>query len=288
MVMPLFINYNGSLLKAGEPVLKVDNRGFRFGDSIFETIRVMDGSPLFLGEHIARLMRGIQALKMDASPAFTTDFFLKQMHDLIQSNNIIEGGRIRLTVYRNGESFYTPSDNSVAYIIEVYPIEENKYVLNQKGYSIDIYNEVKKQQNCLSSIKSGNSLLYVMAGVYKIKHALDECVLMNTKGDVIESINSNVFAVKNGVLYTPPVAEGCVDGVLRKKLIEVAFKNRIAVYEINLAQSVLLSADELFFTNVVSGLRWVGAFKNKRYFNNTSKILTEKLNEYITAKKEVL
>ncbi len=110
---------------------------------------------------------------------------------------------------------------------------------------------------------------------------------MNTKGDVIESINSNIFAVKNGVLYTPPVAEGCVDGVMRKKIIEVAFKNRIAVYEINIAQSVLLSSDELFLTNVISGLSWVGAYKNKRYFNNTSKLLTEKLNEYIAIKNPI-
>ena len=280
------VNYNGKLLNANEPLLKVDNRAFRFRDSVFETIRVMNGQVLFLNEHIARLTKGINALKMDLSPEYTTDFFQRQIDELIKTNAVTAGGRIRLTVFRNGEAFYTPPVNSTSYIIEAYAIDENEYTLNQKGYTVDIYNEVKKQQNSLSSIKSGNSLLYVLAGVHKTKQQLDECILMNSKGDVIESINSNVFAVKNGVLYTPPVAEGCVDGVMRKKLIEVAFKNRIAVYEINIAQSVLLSADEVFLTNVIRGLRWVGAYKNKRYFNTTAKLLTDKLNEYVTTKKE--
>ncbi len=284
--MSLFLNYNGQLHKADEPLLNAANRGFRFGDSTFETIRVFNGQALFLNEHIARLLLGIQALKMEFSPSYTAGFFSQAFAELIQKNEITAGGRIRLTVFRNGEAFYTPDTNSTSFIIEANPLPENEYVLNPKGYAIDIFNEIKKQQNALSPIKSGNSLLYVLAGVHRIKHQLDECIIMNVKGDVIESIHSNIFAVKNGVLYTPPVAEGCVDGVLRKKLIEVAFKNRIAVYEINLAQSVLLSADEIFLTNVISGLRWVGAYKNKRYFNTTSKLLTDRLNEYVIAKQE--
>jgi branched-subunit amino acid aminotransferase/4-amino-4-deoxychorismate lyase len=284
--MSSFVNYNGNQVDAASPLLKADNRGFRFGDSVFETIRIFNGGPLFLSDHIARLNLGMQALKMESDSGLNTDFFEKQITGLIVANGIGKGGRIRLTLFRNGGSNYTPEVNSVSYLIEVLPIAENEYELNGKGFNIDIYNEIKKQQNALSPVKTGNSILYVMAGVFKTAKGLDDCVLMNTKGDVIESINSNIFAVKNGVLYTPPVAEGCVDGILRKKIIEVAFKNRIAVYEINLAQSVLLSADELFLTNVISGLRWVGAYKNKRYFNTTSKLLTDRLNEYISAKKE--
>lgn len=281
------LNYNGKLLSADQPLLQVGNRGFRFGDSVFETIRVINGVPLFVNDHIARLQKGIGLLKMDINPTYHVDFFLQQLNELLKTNAITAGGRIRLTVFRNGDGFYTPKENSTSFIIEAYPLPDNEYTLNQKGFNIDIFNELKKQQNPLSTIKSGNSLMYVMAGVHKTKHQLDDCVVMNTKGDVIESINSNIFAVKNGVLYTPPVSEGCVDGVMRKKIIEVAFKNRIAVYEINIAQSVLLSSDELFLTNVISGLSWVGAYKNKRYFNNTSKLLTEKLNEYIAVKNSI-
>lgn len=285
--MATLVNYNGTLVNADEPILKFDNRAFRFGDAVFETIRIMHGEPLFMTDHIRRLLKGMSTLSMQLSVDFNDTYFTAKAKELIIANGITGGARMRLTIFRNGAGFYTPKDNSCSFLLEVSPLEDNEYTVNAKGYTIDIYNEVKKQQNPLSSIKTANSLLYVMAGVHKVKNELDDCVLMNVKGDIIESINSNLFAVKNGVLYTPPVTEGCVDGVLRKRLIEVSFKNRIAVHEINLAQSVLLSADELFLTNVVSGIRWVGAYKSKRYFNNTSKLLVEKLNEYITAKKEL-
>ena len=120
-----------------------------------------------------------------------------------------------------------------------------------------------------------------MAGIHKNEQKLDECILLNDKHHIIETISSNIFAVKNGVLYTPPVSDGCVDGVMRKKIIEIANENKIAVYEISIMQNVLLAADELFLTNTIHGIRWVVAYKQKRYFNNTSKKLTEELNKLV-------
>ncbi len=122
----------------------------------------------------------------------------------------------------------------------------------------------------------------MLAGLYKKSKNLDDCLLVNDKGHIIESISSNIFAVKNGVLYTTPVSDGCVEGVMRKKIMEVAAKNRIAVQEVSILQNILLSSDELFLTNSIRGIRWVVAYKQKRYFNNTSKILTEKLNEFVS------
>jgi branched-chain amino acid aminotransferase len=194
---------------------------------------------------------------------------------------VTSDGRVRLTVYRNEGGLYAPSDNKVSYVVEVYPVEEKGYVLNTKGYTVDLFTEFKKAQNSLSSIKSANSAIYVMAGIYKTQQQFDECLLLNDKHHIIEGISSNVFAVKNGVLYTPPVSDGCVNGVMRKKIIEIAQANKIAVYEISVMQNVLLGADELFLTNTINGIRWVVAYKQKRYFNTTSKKITEKLNELV-------
>ena len=149
-----------------------------------------------------------------------------------------------------------------------------------------MYTAIKKQQDLLANIKSGNSLIYVLAGVHCNKNDLDDCIIQNSKGNLIESTNSSLFAVKNGVLYTPPVSDGCVDGILRKMIMQVAAQNRVAVYEIQLMQSVLLSADELFLTNTIHGLRWVMAYKNKRYFNTTGKFFIEKLNQLIETNPE--
>jgi len=279
--MQNFISHNGNFLLSDDPVITTNNRSFRYGDALFETIRIANYNPQFLKEHLQRLFNGMKVLKMEMNPLFNETYIEHAILELAQKNNIISDGRARLTVYRNEGGFYAPNDNKVSFVLEVYPIEEKNFMLNSKGYTVDLFTEFKKAQNALSSIKSANSAIYVMAGINKIQKQLDECLLLNDKHHIIEAISSNIFAVKNGVLYTPPVSDGCVDGVMRKKIIEIAQANKIAVYEISIMQNVLLGADEFFLTNTISGIRWVVAYKQKRYFNDTSKKLTDKLNEYI-------
>jgi branched-chain amino acid aminotransferase len=279
--MQNYINHNGNFILGDAPVVTANNRSFRYGDALFETIRIANYNPQFLKEHLQRLFNGMNVLKMEMNPLFNETYIEHAILELAQKNEITSDGRVRLTVYRNEGGMYAPSDNKVSFVLEVYPIEEKGYVLNTKGYNVDLYTEFKKTQNALSSIKSANSAIYVMAGIYKTEQQLDECLLLNDKHHIIEAISSNIFAVKNGVLYTPPIGDGCVDGVMRKKIIELAQANKIAVYEISVMQSVLLGADEFFLTNTITGIRWVVAYKQKRYFNDTSKKLIDKLNELI-------
>ncbi len=279
--MQNFINHNGNFILSDAPVVSANNRSFRYGDALFETIRITNYNPQFLKEHLQRLAAGMDVLKMEKNPDLNTLFIEHAILELAQKNNVTSDGRIRLTVYRNEGGFYAPNDNKTSFLMEVYPVEEKGYILNQKGYTVDLFTEFKKAQNTLSSIKSANSAIYVMAGIYKTQQQLNECLLLNDKHHIIEGISSNIFAVKNGVLYTPPVFDGCVNGVMRKKIIEIAQANKIAVYEISIMQNVLLGADELFLTNTINGIRWVVAYKQKRYFNDTSQKLTQKLNELV-------
>ena len=280
--MQIYLSHNGNFILADMPVVTANNRSFRYGDALFETIRITNYNPQFLKEHLMRLHAGMDILKMEMNPLLNSTYLEHAILELAQKNNITSDGRVRLTVYRNEGGFYAPSDNKVSFLIEVDSLEDIGYTLNSKGYTVDLFTEFKKAQNNLSSIKYANSSFYVMAGIHKVQQQLDECLLLNDKHHIIEGISSNIFAVKNGVLYTPPVADGCVNGVMRKKIIEIAQANKIAVYEISVMQNVLLGADELFLTNTINGIRWVVAYKQKRYFNDTSKKLTEKLNELIT------
>jgi len=280
--MQIYLNHNGNFILADSPVITANNRSFRYGDALFETIRITNYNPQFLKEHLIRLHAGMDILKMEMNPLLNSTYLEHAILELAQKNNITSDGRARLTVYRNEGGLYAPSDNKVSFLIEVDSLDEIGYTLNSKGYTVDLFTEFKKAQNNLSSIKYANSAIYVMAGIHKVQQQLDECLLLNDKHHIIEGISSNIFAVKNGVLYTPPVADGCVNGVMRKKIIEIAQANKIAVYEISVMQNVLLGADELFLTNTINGIRWVVAYKQKRYFNDTSKKLTEKLNELIT------
>lgn len=277
-----YINHNGNFILSDAPVVTANNRSFRYGDALFETIRITNYNPQFLKEHLQRLLSGMDVLKMERNPDLNSVYLEHAILELAEKNNVTSDGRVRLTVYRNEGGLYAPCDNKVSFLIEVYLIEEKGYILNTKGYTVDLFTEYKKAQNTLSSIKSANSAIYVMAGIHKTQQQLDECLLLNDKHHIIEGISSNIFAVKNGVLYTPPISDGCVDGVMRKKIIEIAQANKMAVYEISVMQNVLLGADELFLTNTINGIRWVVAYKQKRYFNDTSQKLTQKLNEMVS------
>jgi branched-chain amino acid aminotransferase len=280
--MEQYINHNGVILASASTAVMLSNRSFRYGDGLFESIRIANHRPQFLKEHIQRLLMGMKVLKMQPHAQLNEQFMEAAILELAHKNSIGAGGRVRLTIYRKDGGLYAPDTNEISYFIETGQLDEPNYMLNPKGFTIDLYSEFKKQQHILSNIKSANSLLYVMASINKKQLGLDECLLLNDKHYIIEGISSNIFAVKNGVLYTPPIIDGCVDGVMRKKIIEIAQANRIAVYEISIMQNVLLGADELFLTNAVNGIRWIVAYKQKRYFNNTSKKLTEKLNELIS------
>jgi branched-chain amino acid aminotransferase len=249
---------------------------------LFETIRITNNKIQFLKDHVQRLHKAMSVFKMQINSTISEQYFENAINELAQKNGITSDGRVRLTVYRNEGGLYAPNDNNVSFLIEAKTIEEKGYVLNTKGYTVDLFTEYNKPKNVLSTIKSANSLIYVLAGLYKKSKDLDDCLLLNDKGNIIESISSNIFAVKNGVLYTAPVSDGCVEGVMRKKIMEVAAKNKIAVQEVSILQNILLSSDELFLTNAISGIRWVVAYKQKRYFNNTSKNLIEKLNEFVS------
>lgn len=234
---------------------------------------------MFLQDHVNRLVSGLGVMKMQVPTNLNPATLETLILDLAKRNNTGSDGRARFSVYRNSGGFYTPTDNQVSFLLEVYPMEQRGYELNAQGLAIGVFHEFKKIPNALASIKSANSAVYVMAGVYKTQHHLDDCLLINDKMQIIESIGSNIFAVKNSVLYTPPLSEGCVNGVMRKQIMEISAASRIPVYEVPVPQSVLLNSDELFLTNTIKGIEWVVSYRQKRYFNKISRFLVEKLNE---------
>jgi branched-subunit amino acid aminotransferase/4-amino-4-deoxychorismate lyase len=276
--MSRWLNLNGKILPAGEVIIPHTNRAFRYGDALFETMRMAYGKVQLAGSHFARLEDGARALKMEWPRGLDTGRFISEIEKLCNQNDVTSDARIRLTMFRNDGGLYTPETNEVSYLIEVEPMPAQGYQLNSRGYSVDVFPDIRKPLNALASLKTANSLMYVMAGVYKNQHNLDDCVIINEKRNICEAISSNIFVVKNGALYTPSLDEGCIPGVMRQHVLKIARENRIAVYEISLLMNVLLNADELFLTNAVNGVMWVGAYKGKRYFNNIATLFNDKLN----------
>jgi branched-chain amino acid aminotransferase len=274
-----YVNYNGNILPANQPVLMSNNRAFRYGDAVFETIRLMHGDILFFEKHLARLRRSMDLLGMK----WRDDFNFHNLHLLIrhldQLNDLKGNGRIRLEVFRNEGGGYAPETNEVSFMIEAEPLDEKVYRMNENPLRIDVFTDIAKSKNRFSGIKSSNALVYVMAGIYKVQQGLDDCILVNTDGKITEGITANIFLISKDEIYTPSLSDGCVAGVMREQLMELVRSRGKKIHEATLGVEHVLKADEVFFANAINGIRWVGAFRQKRYFNNASKALLADLNE---------
>ncbi len=274
----LFINFNGDIIPADSKVLTVTNRSFRYGDGVFESMRLLKGKLQFPELHAGRLQGGMKALKIEGYSQMD-DWFLKDKASDLAARNKIKDGRLRLTVFRDSDGLYTPESNKAAFCLEIEPTATTGYELNARGLIMDIYTELHKPVNALSNFKTCNSLVYVMAGIYKSQNKLDDAFLLNQEGFLCESTSSNLFVWYKNQLYTPGLSEGCVSGVMRKVIMQLAGKLGIPVVEAQINPNILYEAEEVFLTNATRGVQWVLGFGVKRYFNKASKQLADELNK---------
>lgn len=275
-----YICLNGSYIKAGKPVLESKNRSFLYGDGLFETIHANGTDPQFIERHLNRMLESMKQLKMAIPDFFTPDYFTRHLKGVLTRNKQFQGARVRITVFRNNGGLYTPGTNDVSFLIESTLLEHDIYRLNQKGYQIDLFQDISKPVYPLSAVKTTSALLFVLAGIFRSEHNLDECILLNHNKRICESISSNVFIVKGNTYYTPSLEEGCLPGIMRQVIIEIIQKEGFHLHDdCTLTVDDMLNSDEIFLTNAISGIRWVVAFRQKRYYNKSSKFLIKKLNE---------
>jgi len=278
--MILYVNNNGVLLPNDAPTIHAGNRGHLYGDGVFESIRILSGKPINIVNHIDRLLKGANVLKMETPANYDVNFFQEKIVELIEKSGIKQGGRCRLSIDRATGGAYLPDSNDCTFYIEVYPYLMNYFELNAKGLELDIYKDIKLHKNFLSNYKTKTGLPYVMACIAAKEQGLDDLFLTNEKGNVIESGSCNVFIVSNGVLYTSGLDEGCIAGTMRMQVINLAIKHNIKIYECSILPQNLLSADEIIFTNAIRGINWVAGYRTKRYQNNMSRRLVVLLNAY--------
>lgn len=233
---------------------------------------------MFLKDHVSRIKLGMTVLRMNVPAEFNSDNIHELVVQLLKHNTHAPNARIRLTVFRNEGGYYSPKTNDISFLIESEEMT-GMFELNARGFWVDIYADIKKPLNKLSNLKTGNAMLYVMAGIAKQSMKLDECFLVNDSGAVCESISSNVFVVKNSTIYTPPLSEGCVAGIMRKQIMNLAHENKILSFESPLTTYTLLNADEVFLSNSIRGIQWVGQFKDKFYTNKMGQFFIDKLNK---------
>ncbi|MBN2757204.1 MAG: aminotransferase class IV [Bacteroidales bacterium] len=277
-----YISFNGKIFTEDEFKLDLNNRAFLYGDGLFETMHAAGGKVHFFYDHIDRLIRSMKILKMEVPVRFSIDTLgiQKEIFKLLNKNKFHIAAKIRITVFRKSGGLYTPTNNEVDYLIQTEKLETAEYQLNSNGLIIDIFEDIPKPNNKLSNLKITSSIYFVIAGIYKSEKKLDDCIVLNEKGNMVEAISSNLFLVKENNIYTPPLSSGCLNGIIRNKIIDISKTLNFNIIDNTpLNSKDLISADEVFLTNAVSGIKWVLAFKQRRYYNKISKILIAKLNQ---------
>jgi branched-chain amino acid aminotransferase len=255
------------------------NRGFLYSDGFFETVRICNGIPQHLALHWNRISSSLRAHRMENKQGLTEKQLGQRLQELCERNAIKQGGRVRITIFRNGGGRYRPESNEMAWIATAEPLQDNLLISEEKGLNVDLYSGMQKQVNPLSNFKNLSSNLYIQAALWAEEEGLDDALIQNEACDVIESSHSNLFLVSNGALYTPGLDSGPVGGIMRASTINLALRQGYKVYECNITPKEMMAADEMFLTNTIRGIQWIARFKDRRYFHTTSKELLKLMNE---------
>lgn len=275
------VNFNGTIVPSSENIL-AENRAFLYGDGVFETVKILDGKVLFLEDHYFRLMSGMRIVRMKIPMDFTMEFFESQLLETAAANNCLDSARVRITVYRNSGGFYFPKDNAVGFVISAMPLENTVYVIDKNQYEVDLFKDFYITKQLLSSVKTTNKLINITASIYADENALQNCLLLNDSKTVVEALNGNVFMLIGSKLVTPPLSEGCLNGVMRKQILAIAKKiEEIEVSEESISPFDLQKADEIFITNVITGIQTVTKYRKKDFGTAFAESLLVKLNAQI-------
>lgn len=257
-----FIFHNTKLIPENQFSTNHKNRAFRLGDGLFETIKVLNGVPLFLKHHFSRMILGLDALQFEIPEHWSYSYFVYNCIDLAKQNEMKDGS-IRIQINRLGEGKYLPESLGAEIIMEALPVDNGKFVLDKNEYRMATYSDIQKSNNKLSSFKSLNSHVYIQASIYASKQNLNDCIVLNDMGRVADATSSNVFVVIKGNLITPPTNEGGVDGVMKRVLKKLCKQNKIELIEAPLTTTDLATIDEMFLTNVIRGIIPVSSFEGK-------------------------
>lgn len=273
------ININGVI--SSQNILLPSNRGFLYGDAVFETLKIIDNSILFFEDQYFRLMASMRILRMEIPESFTLEYLQEQILITAIKNNIQESARVRLTVFRNEGGLYLPHTNSVSFLIEAIALENKKYQFLNSFYEVDLYKDFYISKQLLSTLKTTNRLINITGSIFAKENDLNNCLLLNNEKNVVEALNGNLFIVLNKTIITPLIADGCVNGILRKQLINLCKNLAIEIVERSISTFELQQADELFITNVITGIQPITKYRKKEFNTAFSKNLVDELNRLI-------
>lgn len=280
--MSKLLVYNGEFVKPEHFHISHDNRAFNYADGLFETIRVINGKLFNFDAHFSRLQEGAEILQLECNYYSLKEELRVKASLLAERLFLHKGGKIKIHISRVNGGLYLPISNGIDYLISGEPLHDNLFALNLSGLNVGIYETYQKPIHPFSKYKFIAKEISVLARVDAQKNGFDDALIRNTEGKIIEASSSNLFLVyDDNTIVTPGLESGCLAGIMRMNVINACIKLGLKVYEQPLTEDLLLQGKEIFLTNAVQGIQYVGSFKSKRYFKQVSEVILNAVNAHV-------
>lgn len=281
----MLVNHNGEIQEEGAALFPLTDRALLFGDGTFATMKYARGHIHFWEEHYFRLMASMRILRMDIPMTWSPEFLEEQILELIAANHWEKQAvRLRLSVFRTGKGRYLPEEPQSTFLIQAEAFPDEDYVLNARGLTVDVYRDHPLAGGLLSTLKTTNAQVQILASIYARENDLDAAVLVNTEKQAVEATGHNLFLLKDGVLFTAPMGSGAQKGIMREQVMRLAGAIGLETREEAFSPFELQRAEEVWLTNAVGGIKWVGQFRKKTYNATRAGELVDALNLEVSSK----
>ena len=260
-------NFNGQLVNSLSVLDK--NRAFYYGDGVFDTLKYKNNKFYYLEEHYLRLLASMRQLRMEIPQNFTLEYWYKELSNTLKANNI-EDVRLRTTVWRHSDGLYHPKVSSINFLIECSPLFDDI----KSPYTLGVYKDYYLNTNSIDNLKTTNRLSNVLASIYMQENSFDNVLMLNINKTVAGACNANLFCVSKNRIYSPPLSDGCLNGIIRAQLLtKFAKKTSYEFTEKSISIADVLSADEVFLTNSIVHIQPITHFKRQTYSTKLSEEL---------------
>lgn len=257
--MKVFLN--GDFIEEEGANISVFDRGFLYGDGVFETLRIYNGKPFLLDRHLGRLSHGLGSLFIGEKYSFSE--YLEFTYKLIETNNVTDGVlRIQATRGPGKRGYSTTGNYNPTVLISLHeaPSVDPK---NPSPAKLATSIQILSDHDPFSTLKTTNKLANIVALREAEKAGMDDALLTNQNGNITGASGSNVFWIKDGALFTPPVSSGCMSGVTRGMILELAIAMNLPATQQNITPTLLVGAESVFLTNSIREIRPVIQIDNK-------------------------
>jgi branched-chain amino acid aminotransferase len=259
---------NGHWVDSERNAISVDNRSFRYGAGIFETIRFEGESAPLWDRHMIRLLQSSHQLGWDLPALFTTDRLREDVLRVIKKNKLAGSIRVRITA-SFGEGGLFDGDGKLSFLIEAWPLDPGRTTFNNNGWVIGCYDQARKSADWLSRMKSTSALIYTQAAAYARSEKWNDALILNSQNHLCDSCIANLFLVRDGRIITTDSEQGAVEGVMQGWLID-QLQSAYSIERRAISPAELIEAEEVFLTNALFGIRWVGRLGDTQYANLVS------------------